>query len=75
MDHIAVAASTLTAVVIARLIEFAISRAVVVNQHALLLWVIHVVASWMHVLMLIQVIMVGNIIMMTVRSIRRSVRS
>lgn len=67
MYHVAIAASTLTAVII--------SGAVVVNQHALLLWVSHVVASWMHVLMLIQVIMVGDIIMMTVRSIRRNVRS
>lgn len=74
MDHVAVAASALTAVVITRLIALAISGAVVVDQHALLLGVIHVIASWVHVLMLIQVIMVGNIIMMTVRSIRRNVR-
>lgn len=70
-----VAASTLTAFVIARLIAFAVRGAVVVNQHALLLRVTHVVASWMYVLMLIQVIMVRDIIMMTVRSIRGSIRS
>ena len=69
MDHVAVAASALAAVVITRLIALAISGSVVVDQHALLLRVIHVIASWVHVLMLIQVIMVGNIIMMTVRSI------
>jgi hypothetical protein len=75
MDHVAVAASALTAVVITRLIALAISGAVVVDQHTLLLGVIHVIASLVHVLMLIQVIMVGNIIMMTVCSIRRNVRS
>jgi hypothetical protein len=76
MDHVAVAASALTAVVITRLIALAISGAVVIDQHTLLLLgVIHVIASWVHVLMLIQVIMVGNIIMMTVCSIRRNVRS
>lgn len=71
MDHVGAAS---TAVVITRLIALAISGAVVVDQHARLLGLIHVIASWVHVLMLIQVIMVGNIIMMTVRSIRRNVR-
>lgn len=70
-----VAASTLTAVIVARrLIAFAISGTVVVNHNAvlvvLMLLVAQKVARKNTVHMLIQVIMVEMIMMMTVCAIR-----